>query len=199
MANVSFNPGLTTSPAGTFTATTQGYIQGDFANDDPAIRLSLASGVVASTVTQPVWGGMAISESLTATGEGSLGNSLALATTVANTTGFSVFTQGYNMVQVPGNSVQVSTSGMTIPFFRTGSKAQIKVKCSSALLTAVESGLINQQVEWDYTNQQLIPYASGTALPVQVLSASANSQVVSYDSGTGAVSWAAGNVAVILI
>ena len=198
MANVSFNPGLTTSPVTTFLSTTQGYVQGDFV-DDPSTRMYLNSGLVAASVTQPVWGGMALSESVSATGEGALGTSLALATTVANTTGFSVFTQGYNMILVPGNSVQTAVAGMTLPFFRVGSGARIKVQCSSALLTAIESGLINQQVQWDYTSQQLVPYVSGTALPVQVLSASANSQIVSYNSGTGAVTWTSGDVAVILI
>ncbi len=197
MANVSFNPQLTSAPLGTFQQTTQGYIQGDFV-DDPALRLQLSSGVIASSVTQPVWGGMVVEELVNANGEGSLGTSLALAAGYTTATGITVFTQAYNMIIVPGNSVQTAVAGMTANFFRFGSGARIKVQCSSALLAAIEGGAINQQVSWDFVNQQLVPFST-TALPVKVLSASANSQVVSYNSGTGAVTWVAGDAAVIIV
>lgn len=198
MANITFDPSKTTAPQNSFLRTTQGYVQGDFV-DDPSVRMELAAGVLDSTVAQPVWGGMAIQELVPLTDEGNLGGTLKLAAGVTTLTGFSVFTQAYNMIIVPGNSVQTATAGMTISYFRLGSGARIKVKCSAELVAAVEGGAINQQIQWDYTNQQLIPYTSGTALPAKILSVNANSKVVSYDSGAGTVSWVAGNAAVILI
>ncbi|OZA85978.1 MAG: hypothetical protein B7X56_05400 [Burkholderiales bacterium 34-67-9] len=199
MANVSFNPALTTSPANSFLQQTEGYVQGAFFNDDPAIRLSLSSGQLASSVAQPIWGGMAISELVPTVNTNALGNTLELSTAVTNLTGFTVFNQGYNMVIVPGNSVQIATAGMTAMYFRLGSNAQIVVQCSTALVTAVEGGFTNQETLWDFTNQLLIPYTTGTALPVKILRVNNNSKIVSYNSGTGAVSWTTGPAAVIQI
>ena len=197
MANISFNPSLTSSPQNSFLVQTGGYVQGDFV-DDPSIRMELASGVIGAAVTQPVWGGMVLEETISLSGEGNLGNNLVLAAGYTTATGISVFTQGYNMIIVPGNSVQTAAAGMTVPFFRFGTRARIKVQCSAALVTAVEGGAINQQVSWDFVNQQLIPF-SVTALPVQILSVNPNSKIVNYNSGTGAVTWVAGNAAVILV
>jgi len=198
MANVSFNPSLTTAPQNTFLAQTQGFVQGDFV-DDPSSRMYLNSGVIDASVTQPVWGALAIQELVPANGDSSLGSTLKLATNDATTTGFSVFTQGYNMVIVPGNSVQTAQAGQTVPYFRLGSGARIRVKCSGALAAAVESGQISQNVSWDFTNDQLIPYDSSNALNVKILSVNSNSKVVSYNSGTGAVTWVAGSAATILL
>ncbi|OYV83434.1 MAG: hypothetical protein B7X04_04315 [Parcubacteria group bacterium 21-54-25] len=198
MATVSFNPSLTTAPQNTFVAQTQGFVQGDFV-DDPSSRMYLNSGLIAAAVTQPVWGGLAIQELVPATGEGALGSSLALATNDATTTGFSVFTQGYNMVIVPGNSVQTTSGGGTIPYFRLGSGARIRVKCSASLAAAVDGGQVGQNVSWDFTNDELIPYDGINALNVKILSVNANSKVVAYNSGTGAVTWTTGPAATILL
>jgi len=198
MATVSFNPALTSAPQNTFLQATQGFVQGDFV-DDPSSRMYLNSGVLAAAVTQPVWGGLPIQELVPATGEGVLGSSLALATNDATTTGFSVFTQGYNMVIVPGNSVQTTSGGGTIPYFRLGCGARIRVKCSAALAAAVDGNAITQQVSWDFTNNELIPYDSINAFNVKILSINASSKVVAYDSGTGAVTWVAGSAATILL
>ena len=197
MANISFNPSLTTQPQNSFLLQSQGYVQGDFV-DDPSSRMYLNSGVIASSVTQPVWGGMVLEELVPTAGEGALGSDLALAAGYTTATGISVFTQAYNMVIVPGNSVQTATAGMTISYFRFGSGARIRVQCSAALATAVEGNPINTEVSWDFTNQLLVPFST-TALPVKVLSVNANSKIVNYNSGTGAVTYTTGVVAEILI
>lgn len=103
------------------------------------------------------------------------------------------------MIITPGNTVQTASSGMSIPYYRIGSNARIPVLCSAGLITAVEANPINTQVQWDFTNNQLIPFASGTALNVQVVGLDSNSKVVSYNSGTGAVTWTTGSVAIIQI
>lgn len=192
--SVSFDPQLTTSPANSFLTNTQGYVQGT-ALDDPSSRMYLESGTVASTVTGPVYGGMAISETVPAPGSETGGGILTLATSEANTTGFTVNNQANNMVIVPGNTVQQSVAGMSASFFRFGSNARIAVQCDTTLAAALDSGLVNQQVQWDYTNQKLIAYSSGTALPVKVLSVNTDSKTVLDTSGV--LTWEVGAVAII--
>jgi hypothetical protein len=194
---ISINPSLTVAPPSSFLAQTKGFVQG-LALADPVANQWLATGAIDSAVTQPLWGGIAITENVAAPGSGAAGNTLDLATTQVNVTGFTVFNRGYNMITTPGNTVQTASAGMSMPFFRLGSNIRIPVKCSSALITAIESNPTNTQVQWDFTNQQLIPYASGTALNVKVVALDTNSKTVSYNSGTGAVTWVApGNVALI--
>lgn len=194
--SISINPSVTIAPPSSFLADTTGYIQG-IALADPTARQWLLSGAVASTVTQPVWGGMGITENVSVPGSGAAGNQIALATAETNLTGFTVSNRGYNMIVTPGNNVQVSTAGMSVPYYRFGSNIRIPVQCSSALITAVESNPVNTAVEWDYTNQKLIPHGAGTAIPVKVVAVDSNSKIIAYNSGTGAVTWSTGNVAVI--
>ncbi|OYY59043.1 MAG: hypothetical protein B7Y55_01145 [Polynucleobacter sp. 35-46-207] len=174
---VSFNPQLTTSPANSFRQSTQGYYQGSFL-DDPSSRMYLSAGQIASSVTGPVYGGMAVTEGVPAPGSETLGNPLTLSTGVAGL-----------------NSVQQSVAGMTISYFRLGSNARIAVQCDSTLAAALDSGAINQQVLWDFTNQKLIAYTTGTALPVKVLSVNTNSQIVVNTAGV--LTYATGAVAII--
>ena len=192
---ITFNPQLTTAPQNSFLLTTEGYVQGAFM-DDPSSRMYLTSGQIAASVSQPIWGGMAITENIPATN--TLGSSLVLAANNAGVTGFTVFNQANNGIITPGNNVQQYGAGMTTSFFRLGSNARVAVQCSSALANALDTGSIAQQVSWDFTNQQLIPYSSSIgALPVKVLSVSSNSKIVSYSSSTGAVTWGVGAAAII--
>jgi|SRR6185437_8801562 len=194
--SISINPSLTVAPPSSFLSSTQGYTQG-IALADPSARQWLLSAAINSTVTQPLWGGMALTELVATAGADGAGNSVELASTQANVTGFSVFNRGYNMINTPGNNVQTASAGMSLPYYRLGSNIRIPVLATAALLTAVEGNGINTQVQWDFTNQQLIPYASGTALNVKVVGVSTNAKIVNYNSGTGAVTWSTGDVAII--
>lgn len=199
---VSFNPQLMTSPTNTFLQSTEGYVQGT-TFDDTSSRMWLASGVVASSVTQPVWGGMAITEAVPLVDKNALGSSLTLASAAGNVTGFTVFDQAHNMIIVPGNSVQQSVAGMTINYYRFGSNIRIAVGVLSTLVATLDTGAINQALYWDPALQQLT--ASGTAgafaLPAttKILSLNSNSKTISYNSGTGALTWTTGNAAIIQI
>jgi hypothetical protein len=199
---VSFNPQLTTSPSNTFLSSTEGYVQGT-TMDDTSSRMWLTSGVVASSVTQPVWGGMAITEEVATVNANALGNSLVLASAAGNVTGFTVFDQAHNMIIVPGNTVQQSVAGMTVNFFRFGSNIRIAVGVLSSIVATLDSGAINQALFWDPALQQLT--ASGTsgafALPAttKILSLNSNSKTINYNSGTGALTWTTGNAALIQI
>ena len=198
MAGVSFNPSLTTNAINSFLVQTEGYVQGCFV-DDPSSYQYLSSGQVASSVTQPVWGGMAIQELVNANVPG-VGSPILPATTEAQISGWAVFNQAYNAMIVPGNSVPAVYAGNTFNYFRRGSNARIQVQCTSAVVTAVASGQVDAlTLYWDFTNQQLTTTA-GTALTgVKVLSTNTNSKVVSYNSGTQALTWATGACAVIQI
>lgn len=158
MNSISLQPMLTGNNAGGFSVQSEGYIQG-FALDDPAIRYSLNQGQLASTETLPMWGGVAISESLQA---GSLGNSVARATSNAGITGFAVFNQAPNWINTPQSPVPVGTSGMSVPFYRLGSGARIAVACDESLSSLV-GGLTTQQVTWDVYAQRLKAYDAATA------------------------------------
>jgi hypothetical protein len=192
---ISFNPQLTTSPSNNFLQTTEGYVQGT-TFDDSSSRMWLLSGLIASSVTQPVWGGMAVTENVATVNNNGLGNSL-------NVTGMTVFDQSHNMIIVPGNTVQQAFAGMTINFYRFGSNARIAVSVLASLVATLDSGAINQTLYWDPALFQLT--ASGTsgafALPstTKIISLNSNSKIVSYNSGTGATTWTTGNAAIIQI
>jgi len=198
--SISINPFVTTNAYGTFSTQSDGYVQGEFL-DDPAIRFQLVGGPLATAETLPMWGGVAISETTDNSGTIGLGGAIARASAEANLTGFSVFSQAYAWVQTPQSPVPLAANGQTIPFFRLGSNARIPVACDPTLAASLASGLINQQVAWDFTNQVLIAYTTGTALPVKVVDVQiGNSKIVAYDPVTGFATWTnTGSVAVIQI
>lgn len=160
--NMSFNPYLTTNAAGSFSVQSDGYVQGA-AQDDPSIRNLLAGGVLASTETLPMWGGVAISESIAAaTANNSLGGNIARATALTNLTGFSVLNQAHNWVNSPQSQAPSAGVGMMVPFYRLGSGARIAVAMDPSLVS-LDTGLINQNVSWDFNNQRLQPYDAATS------------------------------------
>ncbi len=198
------NPFALTNAANSFAVDSEGFVQGD-ALDDPVIRNLLRTGVLATTETLPMWGGVALYESISASGQASIGNTLgrATATTGGSTplAGFSVFNQANAMVVTTSSDVPLATVGGTISYYRLGSGARIPVQCDPTL-ASLDGGAVSQQVSWDFTNQKLIAYNSGIgALPVKVESvAVGNSKIVSYNSGTGNATWLpTGATAVIVI
>ncbi|WP_455387433.1 hypothetical protein [Petrachloros mirabilis] len=201
MANISFNPALTSQPQNSFQLQTQGFIQGLTA-DDPVSRMYLMAGTVGSGVTQPVWGGMGVAVNVGGLPTGATpSQTITLATTTA-IQGFTVFDQAINMSIIPGNSVPVSTAGQSVAFYLFGSKARVPLPVASAALTALETAATNVTLYWDTTAFNITTTSSGTtvALPagVQILAVDANSKAVSYNSGTGATTWTYGqNVALI--
>lgn len=202
-AGITINPDLVTNAPGTFFVSSEGYIQG-FAEDDPAIRNELVSGILAATQTTPVWGGCGITESLVTAGQesGPIGSVLALATAAANLTGFTVYNQSHAMMSSPQSPAPLATPGYTdassvlhpggsINFYRLGSGARIAVKISQAAAAALAGQPINTAVYWDYTNQQLLSAPGGTAIAVKLIAidSAANSRTVSYSSTTGFATW----------
>ena len=205
--NITFNPFLTTSPANSFLLESQGYVQGT-AYDDPSVRMELMGGTLASTETVVMWGGVPVEELINVTGSGAdgTGPSIKRATTATTTTGWSVYNQAGSMVIVPGPSAPIAAVGNYVAFFRNASNIRIAVQADPALVAALvasDGSISSQALYWDVTNYRITLTTSGGnwALPtsVRLLSVNTNSKVVSYDSGTGAVTWVAGDAAIILV
>lgn len=180
VANVSFNPNLTTVAQGSFNAASAGLVQGT-AYPDPAIRFKLAGGLLATTETLPMWGGVGIFTDVPGVTGGSkkqLGPVVGRATALTNLTAFSVFDQAYGMINTPQSPVPLAGSSMQVMYYRLGSGARIAVACDPALISLV-GGLTTAQVSWDYVNQRLVPYAPAYA--------GAAMTAITYNSTTGVV------------
>jgi len=201
MGGITINPGVQTNFPGTFSVKSDGYIQGLF-EDDPAVRYALSGGTLATTETLPMWGGIGISETIPndATQDVSLGGIIARATAAGNLTGFSVFNQNASAIITPQSNVPLVTNGMNVNFFRMGSGARIAVKCDPTLAASLVGGdLINVAVEWDYTNELLIPHGAGTAIPVKVLNVqNGNSKTVTFNGGTGFANWVPNGICALI-
>lgn len=163
VANVSFNPLLTTNASGSFNIESSGYIQGA-ANDDPATRYQLSSGVLADDETIPMWGGVGIYNYVPGGAVGSassvLGGLLGRATSLApqaakQLTGFSVFNQANHMIQSAQSPVPVAASKMTVHHYRIGSNAVLPVAVDPALIS-LQGTIITSLVSWDFAQQRLI-------------------------------------------
>ena len=161
-------PSQTTAGQGLFNGPSSvGMIQGQ-ADPDPATRFALRSGIVSNNETVPMWGGIgvyALIPPISSTGPRQpLGASLGRATQVAagdtQLMGFSVFDQGYNMVNDPLSTVPTAGSGQSLNWYPLGCRARIAVACSAALVS-MRNHAINAQVGWDFTNQELVPYSPG--------------------------------------
>lgn len=206
VSSLGYNPVQTTNATGSFNIESTGWVQG-VAMDAPAIRNSLAGGVLATDETLPMWGGLGIYENVPGApspGPGVvLGGVVGRATSITEAaakslTGFSVFDQAHHMAQTPTSEVPVSLSSMSVHFYRFGSGARIPVKCDPALID-LQGNIITSLVMWDFVNQMLIagtpagadPVADpAVAIPVRVLGVRAtNCMTVQYDTTTGFATW----------
>ena len=157
--NISFNPLLTTTAAGSFSTYSDGYVQGQLM-DDPVDRQKLFGGPLNSTETLPIFGGVGLYTNvpgLPAINQGVLGTPVGRASTLANLTAFSLFNQAHNWISSPQSPVPLGAVGMTVPYVFLGSGARITVAIDPSL-ASLDGGLTTQQVSWDFVNQRLVPY-----------------------------------------
>lgn len=202
--NVAFNPYAQNNATGSFNVSATGYVQGT-AMDDPSTRFRLRGGILASSETLPMWGGIGIYEDIpgvagthSATLGGDVGRALLLTGSKA-LTGFSVFDQAHNMINTPQSPVPSIGVGGSVNLYPLGSLARLAVACDPALIS-LEGGLITQQVSWDFNAQKLVPFVAAYGpLAISAITWAANvaSVVVAANSlATGDdVSISAANVA----
>ena len=141
VANIAFNPYVQTTAAGMFTIESDGFIVGT-AMPDPAARFALSGGWLAAAETLPMYGGLAINESIpqerppVTRADVALGGIIARATTLAagagTTTGFSVFDQNYAAVNTPQSPVPTVGSGGLVNFYRLSSGARVALAIDPA-------------------------------------------------------------------
>lgn len=189
--SINLNPYVTTNAPGTFGVFSDGLVQGT-AMADPSTRFALAGGLLASTETLPMWGGVAIQENIpgatSVLNNQALGGNVLRAADYAHLTGFSVFDQNYSAVNTPQSPVPLVNNGGRVHFYRMGSGARIAVQIDPALVN-LDGQIITSQVSWDFTNQKLVAFAT-TALPVKVLKVyTANCKTVTYNGATGFATW----------
>jgi len=203
--SITFNPYGTSQPQDSFLLQTQGLVQGA-PYDDTVSRLWLEGGILATTETVVMWGGVPITEVINTPGVGSegLGNTVKRATSQTNATGWSTNLQANSMVVVSGNNVPLSGTGNYVAYFRYGSQQRLAVQCDPVLYSAIAGAgdaINSQALYWDVTNFRITLTTTGGnwALPTstKLISANQNSKIVSYNSGTGAVTWTTGTAALI--
>lgn len=163
-AQIAFNPFVVTVGNGLFNTQSRGLRQGT-AYPDPATRYALRQGLLDSTETLPMWGGVGVYENIPGAAGGpnpTLGVMVGRATAMTGSkalAGFSVFDQAYNMVTSPQSPVPLAASGNTVLTYALKSRARIAVKCDPALIDLIGDP-IGSQVSWDFVNQLLVPYSA---------------------------------------
>jgi hypothetical protein len=213
VANIAFNPYIQTSAAGMFNIESDGFVVGT-AMPDSAARFHLAGGILATTETLPMFGGLAISENIpqerppVTRADISLGSIVARGTVAPGTatgsiTGFSVFDQNYAAVNTPQGPVPTVGSGGQVNFYRLGSLARVALAADPALAAAVETGTapISVAVYWDATNLRITAtVGTNLLLPVRLLQVkSANCMVPSYSAATGFTTWSYNGAAALCL
>ena len=217
-AQISLQPMVTTNAAGLFNVNSAGFTQGD-ALDDPAVKFWLAGGVLSTSATSPLWGGVPIAELIptaqsgvysgdTQPGTDTLGSTIIQASTVTAPTGISVFNQAFQGITTPQSTAPLYSPGMSVNFYRFGSGARIPLPCDASIV-ALAGSSITETVYWDTTNLRLTTTAtSNFAVPCKILRISTSgNKIVNYNSGTGNANWSntivggssAAPVAVVLI
>ena len=201
---------VTTVAGGLFNTNSNGFTQGD-ALDDPAVKFFLAGGVLSTSATTPLWGGVPITEliptlqngycSQPQPGTDSLGGTIIQATTASAPTGIAVYNQAFGGITTPQSTAPLFSPGMSVNFYRFGSGARIPLPCDSSIV-ALDGSSIIETVYWDTTNFLLTTTStSNFAVPCKILRTStANNKLVSYSSGTGNANWTStGYIAVVSI
>ena len=176
MSGVLINPIQTTNASGTFFINSDGLMQGTM-QMQPNSRYNLRQGTIGGTT--PLYGGYAVQvaiPSATNSGVGNYASTLTPSTSVATINGLTVFDQSVGLISSPQSNVPVGAAGQSISYVIPGAQSEIVVACSPALVS-LDTGLINQQVSWDFTNQQLIPYVAAYV--------AATPTAYSYTSSTG--------------
>jgi hypothetical protein len=204
--SITLNPLPTTTAAGSFGVSTLGQVAGSL-YPNAAARNFIRTGFVASSVTGLIYGGVGVTVTTQASTAPLLGPQLTIATAIGNLSGFAVWEQSAAGIQTPQSAVPLFSPGMGISFVEFGLGACIALPMSSANAANLLNVADYTQLTWDYTNQVLLPFASGAIPGPSTLSAKiidiqiGNSWIVTPNSpSSGLASWnQAGSTVVIQI
>jgi len=201
---------VTTNDQGSFGSSSIGYVAGAL-YPDSASRTKIRGGTIAHGQAGLFYGGEGITASLPAGGNNSVGSNrgalLALATAIANLSGFLVWDQSASPIMTPQSTVPLGAPDMGFNFVEFGYGNCIALPISAANAANLLNQPDNTQLSWDYTNQVVIPYtgagANAGAIPgakiidVQI----GNSEiVVPNNPSAGMATWnSAGSVVVLQI
>jgi hypothetical protein len=165
----SINPYITTVASDSFSVQSNGVIQGT-SQPDNATMWGLAQGALKVTETLPMWGGCAISVYSPPVNFGANNTTVARATGIANTIGFSVFDQGGSYIVTGSSNVPTVQPPGDVMYYTLGSRARIAVAADPSLVS-LDGGLLNQQVSWDFNNQRLQPYTATATVAITSMTA----------------------------
>jgi hypothetical protein len=148
--------------AGLFNVSSAGYTQGD-AQDDPAVRLQLCSGVISDSVTAPLWGGVGVMECISVAG--GVSGATIKKPTASNCNAFSVFNQAYHGISTPSSPVPQYLPGGSLHYYRIGSGARIPLPISPAVAGLADGTepVGSDGFVWDLVNNCIDVYSSSTS------------------------------------
>lgn len=180
-----------TGPAfkNSFNVESFGLVQGD-AQDDPAVRLLLAAGVLADDVVGSMWGGMGIIESVPKSSEAMLGAVIRQAT-ATSCNGFMVMNQANHGVVTPNNGVPQFMAGNGVHYYRLGTGARIPLPISAAVAALANgtTSTTSTQFKWDPA-AQVIDVATTGGISIRLLKVSpAGNMAAVQDATTKDVNW----------
>lgn len=171
-----------------FNVESAGLVQGD-AQDDPAIRLLLAAGVLADDVAGSMWGGMGIIESVPKSDEATLGAVIRQAT-VADCNGFMVFNQANHGVVTPNNGVPQFMAGNGVHYYRLGTGARIPLQISAAVAALANGTTSTTQTKftWD-AKKGVIDIGGEDGMNLRLLKVSPGGNMAAVKNEAGDVNW----------
>lgn len=190
--------GALSSPA------SDGLIQGDV-QVNPYTSANLEAGVVAANATYPLYAGLPVSLGVQILGTDRKGVTVrksVVGNVAAGIQGWTV-SQGSGVMGVTSftNNPPLFPQGGSINFYPSGSKGRVVVQIDNTLAsTLANTDFITTPVMWDWTNDKLVAWTSGTdaanlqLTTVRVISvapATTNQNLsIAYNTGTGVATYA---------
>ena len=196
MSGFIINPMQTTNASGLFKLITTGYIQGH-AYNEPATQFQFDTGPLASTETNPMWGGVALTLGVSgaqSSGTDGAGNSYTIpapsmfgdtvkrASAVSGSTGinaFSIYNQNYSSVITAQSNAPLSLPGQSINYARIGSGVKVALGIDPAFAATLQGGVPNPQFSWDFQGQQIVPYqAAQSSVTISTIAWASNTLTI---------------------
>ncbi|MFM1282712.1 hypothetical protein [Yersinia enterocolitica] len=194
MPDINFNPFKTRGAfSGLFNVESQGLTQGD-AQDDPAIRMQLCSGLLDSNITDPVWGGVGMLECI-APSKNSVCGSILKKATATECNAFTVFNQAFHGITTHENPVPLYLAGGSVHYYRIGSGARIPLPISAAVAALADgtNAVGADDLVWDMTNNVVdVSTGSGGGNPkvnIKLLMVSVGGNLTVKKEDNGNVVW----------